>query len=301
MLNVLGITWVRWDMNWVTVQPNNATSYNWQGPDRVVAAALKYGINSLAIITYTPVWARSSACVGSDKCAPKDPAQFAAFAAQVAARYKAQGLHYWEIWNEPNTAGFWAVKADCNAYTALLKASYSAIKQTDSSATVITGGTAPAATDGTNVSPVDFLACIYKNGGKDYFDAVADHPYTFPQFPSAPVPHAWAQMSTTPTNLRSLMIANGDSGKKIWMTEFGAPTNGPDPRWYVSESKQAQMITDAFQLYKTYSWAGPIFLYSLKDSGTSANTSENFFGLLRYDGSHKPAYDTLKSVISPGI
>lgn len=300
-LKMLGITWVRWDMSWNAIQSNSATTYNWDGPDRIVETALKYGIKSLAIITYTPFWARSDTCPGSDKCAPKDPTQFADFAAQVVARYKDKGSHYWEIWNEPNTAGFWAVTADCDAYTTLLKAAYPAIKSVDPNAIVITGGLAPAATDGVNMNPRDFLSCIYKDGGKDYFDAVGHHPYTYPQFPSSIGETAWAQMALTNPSLRSIMTANGDDAKKIWLTEFGAPTNGPDSWWYVSETKQSDMMTDAFKLYKGYDWVGPIFLYSLKDSGTSPSTNENFFGLMRFDGGFKPAYDTLKSIISSGI
>ena len=46
------------------------------------------------------------------------------------------------------------------------------------------------------------------------------------------------------------------------ITEFGTPTNGPDPNWYVSEAQQAVMVTDAMTLYKTYSWIGPFFLYT---------------------------------------
>ena len=34
-------------------------------------------------------------------------------------------------------------------------------------------------------------------------------------------------MYGTYPSLRSTMTDNGDGGKKIWATEFGAPTNGP--------------------------------------------------------------------------
>ncbi len=97
------------------------------------------------------------------------------------------------------------------------------------------------------------------------------------------------------------MVANGDSNKKIWITEFGVPTNGPDPKWYVSEEKQSRMVTDAMKLYKTYDWAGPIFWYTLRDNGTTIDTNENFFGLTRADKSLKPAYIILKNIISAGL
>jgi len=214
------------------------------------------------------------------------------------ARYSSQGISDWEIWNEPNNAGFWGPQADCDSYTALLKVTYTAIKQADPNAIVLTGGLAPESTDGSNVSPIDFLTCIYKDGGKDYFDGVADHPYTFPNLPSSNSANAWAQMSFTSPSLRSVMTTNSDANKKIWMTEFGVPTNGPDAQWYVSEAQQSDMITDTLNLYKTYDWAGPLFFYTLKDPGTATSTNENFFGLIRYDGSLKPAFNTLKNIIS---
>lgn len=102
------------------------------------------------------------------------------------------------------------------------------------------------------------------------------------------------------------MIANGDADKKIWITEYGAPTGGPGPSatvensetatntWHVDEPLQAKMLQEAVKLYKSYDWVGPFFWYSYKDAGTSQDSNENFFGLVRADGSHKPAYDTYK-------
>ena len=232
------------------------------------------------------------------QCPPKDPAQFAAFAAQVVKRYQGKGVHYWEIWNEENAAAFWAPAADCKAYTTLLKATYTAIKKADPYATIIVGGFAPQANDGKNMAPVDFLKCIYTNGGKGYFTAVGYHPYTYPQLPTSLTPNAWKSMLSGLPNLRSVMGANDEGYKQIWLTEFGAPTWGPNKLWFVTEALQAQILSDGFAQYEKYSWAGPIFVYSLRDSGTSASTNENFFGLERFDGFHKPAYDVFKNAAS---
>lgn len=296
----LGITWVRFDIEWGIVQYSSPTSSNWTSYDTLVNALVAHHMRGLGIIVFTPQWARTATCSNGVECPPADPTTFATFAAEVAARYKADGFHYWEIWNEPNNFNFWAPKTDCNAYTALLKVTYPAIKAADPNAVVVTGGFAPESTDNVNTSPTDFLSCVYNDGGKNYFDAVGDHPYTFPALPSASAAGAWGQMSETTPSLRSIMIANGDASKKIWITEYGTPTDGPDPNWYVSEAVQAQMVTNAFQLYKTYPWAGPFFWYTLRDSGNTTSSNENFFGLTRYDGSVKPAYTTLKNIIAAG-
>jgi hypothetical protein len=293
----LGATWVRFDIEWGLVQYSSPNNSSWSSYDTFINALAAHHLKGLGIILFTPEWARDSRCTGGAKCPPKDPATFATFAAEVAQRYKGR-VDAWEIWNEPNNYDFWATKTDCNAYTQLLKVTYPAIKKVNADAIVITGGLAVESTDNNNVSQTAFLSCIYKDGGKNYFDAVGDHPYTFPALPSSSATNAWAQMSLAAPNLRGIMIANDDSDKKIWITEFGVPTNGPNSYWYVSEQGQVQMVNDAMNLYKTYTWAGPFFWYTLRDSGTTTDTNENFFGLTRADGSIKPAFTTLKNIIS---
>ncbi|HUC01834.1 MAG TPA: cellulase family glycosylhydrolase [Candidatus Paceibacterota bacterium] len=299
----LGVTWVRFDIEWGDVQYGSSSTADstWGSYDTLVAALAAHHLHGLGVITYTPQWARTATCYNGVECPPADPATFATFAAEVAARYKNEGVNAWEIWNEPNNYSFWAPTTDCAAYTALLKATYPAIKAANPNAIVVTGGLSPASTDGNNTSPTDFLSCIYTHGGKGYFDAVGDHPYTFPAFPSADNGGAWDQMSATTPSLRSIMVANGDANKRIWITEFGTPTDGPDPQWYVSEASETEMVADTIQLYRTYDWAGPLFWYTFKDGGTDTSTNENFFGLVRADGSTKPAYQELKSLISAGL
>lgn len=302
----MGIEWVRFDIEWGFVQygndkEKNSKTYEWSRYDRIINALNKYNLKALPILTYTPEWARVPGCKGGAHCPPADPKTFAKFASTAAERYKSKGVHYWEIWNEPNSHNFWATKADCKAYTALLKTTYPAMKKADPNAFIIMGGVAQVATNDVSISALDFLSCIYNEGGKNYFDAVNDHPYTFPQLPSDSLTNAWARMSLGVMNFRNIMIANGDGNKKIWMTEFGVPTGGPDKNWYVSEEKQAKMVEDSIRLYRTYDWAGPLFWYTYIDSGVEPTSNENFFGFIRFDGTPKPAYNTLKEIIKKGL
>jgi hypothetical protein len=93
------------------------------------------------------------------------------------------------------------------------------------------------------------------------------------------------------------MTDNGDAGKKIWATEFGAPTNGPSGS-HVSESTQASMLTRAFSLWTGYAWSGPLFSYQGRDRGTDRSTREDFFGLVRADWSAKPAFDAYRNAVA---
>lgn len=308
----LGVGWVRLDMAWNDIQPSNSTSFNWSNMDRVVAAAEARNIKLLPVLDYTPRWDIPAGCTQqTNRCSPADPALFAAFAAAAVKRYAPEGVTDWEIWNEPNSEGFWQPQADPSDYVKLLKLTYAAIKAQDPSAVVITGGLSPAATGNGNLSPTDFLTRIYADGAEGYFDAVGDHPYSYPAMPLYPQSwNAWQQMASTNPSLRSIMIANGDANKQIWATEYGAPTGGPgllessatDTSFFghpdhVTEAVQAQMMTEAITTTENTAWAGPLFWYSYQDLGTSTTTNENFFGIIRYDGSTKPAYDVMKALL----
>jgi hypothetical protein len=300
-LQTLGAGWVRFDFDWSRIQPDSASSYDWSAYDTIVRAANRHGLHVIGIIDFTPAWARPGDCQNAKQCAPADPATYGNFASAVAARYKSQGVRVWEIWNEPNTQTFWLPTPNTDQYSKLLRSASVAIHDQESNAIVLSASPAPASTNSTSISPVDFVKALYADGDKTYFDAVGDHPYTFPLTPDANADQAWAQMNT----IRSIMVKNGDSAKKVWITEFGAPTNGPGPAaglngagldqspWHVTPALQAQMFSEAFNLYKSYNWVGPMLLYSYQDAGSDPSVAEDYFGLVDINGNQKPAYDVV--------
>lgn len=298
-MRALGAAWVRFDIEWNNIENAGPGQYNWAPYDRLVTTANAQGLKVLGIIGYTPPWARKAECKDDSMCAPANVADFARFAGAAAGHYRPLGVSAWEIWNEPNTANHFAPAADPALYTAMLAGAYGSIKAANPAAIVITGGTAPTDTESGYISPVDFASGIYANGAGKYFDAFGAHPYTYPVTPTYPnAGNAWGQLA----KIRSIMVANGDSRKSIWATEFGAPTGGPGPlatqnaylpgAFKVSEALQSLMVSDAFASLKLKPYVANIFWYSYQDAGTSPNDNENFFGLLRADGSRKPAYNT---------
>jgi len=307
----LGAGWIRLDLAWDAVQPDSSAGWDWSAFDGVVAAAGARHIGVVPILQYTPVWARTLTCNQSDHCRPGDPNQFAAFAAAAASRYAPRGVHTWEIWNEPNTGGAWMPGPDPVGYAGLVEAAAPAIRRADPAATVISGGLAPAATDGRDVAQLDFLSAFARAGGLAVVDAVGYHPYSFP-VPSTyyDPPNAWQQMATTPTSFKSVLASFGYPTMKIWATEYGAPTSGPgvaatttDYRLsqnpdHVDEALQAEMATQSIQLAKASPLVAALFWYTQIDSGTDASNRENFFGLRRFDGSAKPAYGALQQAIA---
>ena len=285
----LGVQWVRFDFDWSVIQPESADRYEPAPFDRVVKALSQAGIRMLGIIDYTPAWANGGKT--SKFYPPKEPEQFATFAAYLAKRYAPMGVHAWEIWNEPNLGQFWQPAPDAVRYARLLKAAYPAIHQADPLATVVSGGLAQPGNSATSIRAADFLAALYRHGAGNYFDAVGNHPYSSPALPEDSGGN-WKRMFTGGGNLRTIMAANDDGHKKIWITEFGAPKLGKERYGTViTESRQARMVEQAYRLVSRYSWAGPLFWYNLQDFCPEEPTenAECFYGVLRHDGSEKPA------------
>jgi GH35 family endo-1,4-beta-xylanase len=293
----LGFNWVRIDFSWDTIQPTSSQGYDWTSPNAVVAAAARYHLQILGILDSAPEWAAANDCVPSSahQCAPKDPAQFAAFANATASRYQGS-VNNWEIWNEENISEFWYPYPDPSSYSQLLVDAYPAIKTANPSATVILGGLADGTTTATQVDSIQYLQDVYNDGATGYFDAVGYHPYTFPSNPLEPST-GWSEMNSTSPSIRSVMDANGDSSKLIWITEYGAPTDGPDQSQYVDDVSQAQMVLYSYLALANQPGMGPFFWYTYQDSGTSTTTNQNFFGIVRANGSHKLAYRIWRQIL----
>jgi polysaccharide biosynthesis protein PslG len=294
-MKAMGITSVRVDASWYWGQPSQSGGYEWASLDQVVASLQQVGMTADFDIDQTPSWAATSGASGNMWAAPDSASAYAAYAGAVAARYGGKGVNYFEIWNEPNLSAFWAPAPDAADYTAILKAAYAAIKAADPSAIVLSGGLAPAGNTSTSVDPLTFLQDMYSDGAEGSFDGLGDHPYSFPTAPDdVESSSAWSQMSQTSPSLRSIMDANGDSAKKIWITEYGAPTSGPNS---IGESGQSTELTQAISLVRNDSWVGSFYIYTWADiSGLDAE--DNGYGLLNEDNSQKPAYSAVTAALS---
>lgn len=288
----VGATWVRVDFDWPSIQPKSASQFNWGPTDRVVSAVHARGMRVLALPTYTPGWARPGGTTA--KYPPSNPDNYANFVRAAAQRYASQGVRDWEIWNEPNNGNVWQPKPDAAAYTALLKKAYTAIHAVDPGSNVVSGGLSPGtdALGGLRVRQKDFLEAMYAAGAKGYFDAFGTHPYSFPYDPMTA--DSWNPFYNTPA-LYDVLAAHGDGGMEIWGTEIGFPTGTSTKA--VNEATQADRLQAAVQSWSRWAWHGPIFWYALRDAGTNAGDFAQNFGIVRADGSLKPAYARLELML----
>jgi hypothetical protein len=286
----IGLKWVRVDADWSWLQPTQST-FDWAPLDQEVEGIKAAGMSVDLVIDDTPTWARNAAVAGDDWGEPASASVYGTFAGDVAARYGPMGVSAYEIWNEPNIQLFWYPAPNASLFTAMLKDAYAAIKAVQPGATVISGGLSPAANDGTDIAPITFLQDMYADGAQGSFDALGDHAYSYPTLPDDDETYSgWSQMNQTSPSLRSVMAANGDSAKQIWITEIGAPSAGPNG---VGTTAQAEEVTQAVAGAKSSSWIGAMFFYTYKD----AASDPDYFGLLNADGSAKPAWSALATAL----
>ena len=277
----IGTQWVRFDIVWAQVQPSSGGSYNWSAFDNVANAAKAHNLKVLAILDEAPSWAQVSSCSGQTWCPPNGTSNFAAFAGAAATHYASLGVTDFEIWNEENQPVFW-INPNAANYTALLKASYTAIHNAEPGDFVVSGGVSPGAPG--LIQPNTFVQQMYSDGAKGSFDALGIHPYCFSDpgvcaTSNSSNTDVWGQMAYGPNNIKNIMQANGDGAKQIWMTEFGDNNSASDA---------AQEMQSAFNLTNGQAWAGPIFWYDYIGDGS--------FGLLDSNGNPTAAYNMYKQL-----
>lgn len=281
-----GCHWLRTDIYWYAIEDTQAV-YNWSAFDAIMTGSQQRGMQVLAVIHTIPDWARpAGAPVTHGPTTALEQDLYAAFCAKAVERYGTTIAAY-EIWNEQNLDQFWSPTPSAPSYTTLLKKAYVAMKAVNPQVKIITGGTGGAMPDGKDIDPEVFITGIYNAGGRGYFDGVAVHPYTNKD--GLMGGGLWQAV----TRIRPLMDARGDASVMLWGTETGTPTKGLDSA-NMTEAASEQLVPDTFAYWRAMHNAGPIMWYTLQDLSSTANDVESYFGLLRYDGREKLAYQRLK-------
>ena len=220
-----------------------------------------------------------------------NPNAFGTWATAQVDRYAPKGVNYYEVWNEPNNTAFWA-SPSASAYTALLKVAYTTIHAADKSAFVVSGGLAPEANSGGDINEVTFLTSMYADGAHGYFDAIGDHPYSYPALPNTY--EAWSgfsELSATSPSIRSVMVANGDSAKQVWITEVGWPSNTTSNTGVAGLTAEADEMSQVASFVEANSWVANFIWYEWQDDSASAP-----FGIYTSTWAAKPALTTLQGL-----
>jgi hypothetical protein len=154
-----GVTWVRMDAAWWTVQQNSGATYDWSTVDAVVTKLVGAGINVCLLLTQASGWTMlppNTPPLYAAEPTP-DPAKYAVYCAAAVQRYMPMGVTVFELWNEPNLTlpganQGWGTKLVAG-FGGLAVAAYAAMKAADPRCYVLAGTLATASEFGTPGNP----------------------------------------------------------------------------------------------------------------------------------------------------
>jgi polysaccharide biosynthesis protein PslG len=281
-----GVAEVRRDAFWSQVEPKapvgGVHSYSWSALDTIASALARNGLRWYPIVDYATDWAGSVDGSLRWKSAPRNPADYAAYAAAFARRYGTGGSFWsahpslpqlpvrsYEIWNEPNLAAFWPDVAGAgDRYADLLAATLPALRAADPAGKVVVGGLSP-----TNLTTFLDRVEARRPGLIAKTDAVAFHPYGT----------TWTDTGSRIRTLRSWLDAHGAAALPIEISETGwaTPPLPEDTRATRMSVLVAGLATSscAISRFIAFTWLTP-------DQDTS--DSNDYFGIARRDTSLKP-------------
>lgn len=189
-------------------------------------------------------------------------------------------IYYWEIWNEPGIDMFRYGSPE--EFVQLLKATYPVIKEANPSAKAIL-------TLGADGERSSFEDAVLSLGAGDYFDVLSFHPY-------AANPYLQEDKITQAFDHEKALAAKYNNKWPLVISEVGQPTSE------VSEDEQAKLVK--FVYAKAAENKIPVTWYYWGDQRLPKNFvwsdgSANW-GLIRYDGTARPALEIIKPFLTRG-
>ncbi|MFN8525080.1 MAG: cellulase family glycosylhydrolase [Chloroflexota bacterium] len=311
-----GLGWARIAVPWRSIENGAKNNIDWTALDAALEKANAAGIKVMARVDHQPDWTRPDKVENGP---PADLYDYADFVSVMARRYRANGPRPWlqaiQIWNEVNLNREWGGatinRRQAVDYMSMLRQSYELIKAADPTKIVVSAGLSPTGTNDGTAQPDDvYLRWLYENGLKDYSDVVGMHGNSFGLPPEVEInsdpsrPHASFYFRRV-EQLRAIMDEFGDSGKQVWLLEFGYTTDNVNPEyaWHaVSPEQQADYIVRAFKYAKDKwsPWIGVMFVWTIADPNWSATQEQTFWAITKPDGSTRPAYDAISNARKNG-
>ncbi len=298
----LGLGWERILFYWSELQPTGPDDWNiFHVEDGWISTALANGRQVIGLLENTPRWATDGANQigvprGLDLPIDDPNNLWAAFVRKIVKRYAGR-IDHWIIWNEPDIEPpddgiqWGGTVAD---YYQLVKVAYQVAKQENPNAVIHLAGL----TWHHDVvhKRVPYLQRFINEARKDP-TASANHDYfdvgTF---------HVYLTSDTVYDILRAMygILRNNGLKQPIWINETNSPPSSDPlnpwraPTFITSLDQQADFLIHAFALGLA-AGAQRIAVYKLIDNPPYP---EGFpaFGLVRADGTRRPAYDAMKVI-----
>ncbi|MEJ3405946.1 endo-1,4-beta-xylanase [Rathayibacter sp. YIM 133350] len=280
LLESARVHYAREEFDWNRLEPRKG-SYDWWKFDQAVNLLTARNVAPIGKLVYSAKWATSSPAGPTDAAAayypPANTADYISYVRSVVARYKDR-VHVWEVWNEPNTTDYWRSGVNPARYAEILKASYSAIKQVDPSATVLAGSLA-----GFDVA---FMQSVAANGAGASYDGLSFHTFVR-DAPEASMLPTWIAAAKS-------YVASYNPTASLWITELAWSTCTDGCDGGVDEQTQADYLARSYLIAAAEGIRG-ISWWGITERGTGTGRLDNY-GLVTADGRQKPAYAALKNI-----
>lgn len=276
---------------WGTIEPQEGT-FNWEPIVSRYDAMVRDGIHPIVVAYGSPGWARvpdwnqpGMCSLPNGGCAfPPAPNRIPEWQAFVRGlMVHMPEMEALEVWNEPNSARYFAPHPNPALYVQMLRAADEAARQVNFDRPIITGGLAPASPIRAGKFPApEFLSRVYELAGKDAFDGIGAHPY--------PNGSPWvASMTTNLNQLRRVAARFGDGSKPLWVTELGlGSTPSGDGRYNVPLDQQGPILNRMYRSTRGNN-VRSFVIYTLNDTGVPENRFA-VYGVLTPAFRPKPAY-----------
>ncbi len=300
----LGVGWERIIFDWAQIQPTGPGDWNTLNVDaQWLRDAQACDREVVAIVKHTPGWATDgllNAGVPRGLSLPlDDPGNlWANFMRRAAEYYAPLGIHRWIIWNEPDitreTYGF-IFEGTVEDYAQMVRVAALAARESDPDARIHLAGTTywHDVNAGRRLYLDRLLEILTADPAAPahgfYFDVVTLHIYYRTET-------VWQIVTET----RALLERYGLGDKAIWINETNASPNlDPDwrverPTWQITLDQQAAFLLQAAALGLA-GGADAIAVYKLNDFALPPGGES--FGILRPDGTLRPAYATWGMIV----
>ncbi|MBI2897823.1 MAG: hypothetical protein HYY06_29965 [Deltaproteobacteria bacterium] len=285
-----GVSSIRADLLWDRIEPERG-AFDLSGSDTILADVESRGLSLLGLLAYGTSWASAR---GEARYPPDDPADFAAFAGSVAARYVGR-IRQYEVWNEENVGlRFWPPEPDPAAYAALLGSTADALRDADPDAIVVYGGLF-----GPGISILDtvvvpsaasFLGDTLDADPSlgDSFDVLAYHPYRYPFDAPEAAAEGRERLEDSIASVRGVLSAHGID-RPIWITEVGWHTSPDALMRGVTPEDQARFLVRGYVI-AFGAGVERVYWYTSRDQDGWQSDQEAAFGWIAEDGTPKPAF-----------
>jgi hypothetical protein len=298
----LGAGWTRVRFPWADMQPNDSGQWNSSFfTDEQLNRELAAGREVVGLIVNTPPWALQDGNVPgvpSGLTLPDDDPNnlWATFVRKIVSQYAGR-INHWIIWNEPDIwqpsypGRTWG--GDEKDFFQLLRVAYNVIKQTNPNATVHLS--AFTYYWDTNYGRTPFFTRLLDEMVKDR--AAAEHNYYFDV--------ASANLYFRTDNIYDLIAWHHQQmrehgfDKPLWLTETNAAPS-TDPAWPVANptfpitlDEQAHFIIQSMAMALA-GGANRVAIYKMADVPADHAANPEPFGLVRDDGSRRPAFSAFQ-------